>query len=246
MRSKTFLLLLAAAIGTSSLKAQGIKSNLRSGKKHYINKDYKGSEQQYRRALVKDSLSGKANFGLSSSIFAQKRYDEAKTYLERAKEDSRLSPQQQASVMHNLGNVAMMKKDYQAAVEAYEEALLRDPSRAGSRYNLALAQKLLQQNKSQNQQQSQRDKQDQQQQNKQQDKQDQQQNQDKKQDKQPPKPQQEKKSQGNPNEQRQGQMSKEQAEQLLQSFRNDDDRTRRKVEQRRQIKQNSDKQKKRW
>ena len=236
MRSKIAILsLVLLALWSSSLHAQGIKSYIRRANKLYHAKDYAGAIQSYRRALLRDSLSGKANFGLGASAYAQGRYDEAKSYLERAVQDQQLTPQQQAGVLHNLGNVAMKKKDYQSAVQSYEEALLHNPEDENTRYNLALAQKLLQQqnkNNNNNQQQKQDPKQD------------------PSQDKNKPdqKPQQNKDKQGQPNEQRSGELSKEQAEQILRSFRTDDDKTRRRVEQqqRERQQQNSNKNKKRW
>ena len=251
MRSKIAILsLVLLAFGSSSLHAQGIKSHLRQANKLYHAKDYAGAIQSYRRALLRDSLSGKANFGLGASAYAQGRYDEAKSYLERAAQDQQLTPQQHAGVLHNLGNVAMKKKDYQSAVQSYEEALLRNPEDENTRYNLALAQKLLQQqnkNNNNNQQQKQDP-------NKDKNKDNQQQKQDPKQDpsqdknKPDQKPQQNKDKQGQPNEQRSGELSKEQAEQILRSFRTDDDKTRRRVEQqqRERQQQNSNKNKKRW
>ena len=250
MRSKIAILsLVLLAFGSSSLHAQGIKSHLRQANKLYHAKDYAGAIQSYRRALLRDSLSGKANFGLGASAYAQGRYDEAKSYLERAVQDQQLTPHQQAGVLHNLGNVAMKKKDYQSAVQSYEEALLRNPEDENTRYNLALAQKLLQQNKNNNNNQQQK-----QDPNKDKKKDNQQQKQDPKQDpsqdknKPDEKPQQNKDKQGQPNEQRSGELSKEQAEQILRSFRTDDDKTRRRVEQqqRERQQQNSHKNKKRW
>ena len=221
-------------LATTSLVAQGIKSDIRRANKLYHAKDYARASQEYRRALLRDSLSAKARFGLSASIYAEGRYDEAKTQLERIlQQEPQLTPQQQAGVLHNLGNVAMKKKDYQAAVQAYEEALIRHPEDDNTRYNLALAQKLLQQNKNKDQ-----DKQD--------PKKDQQQNQNKPEQQKPQEKGQDK--QGQPNEQRSGELSKEQAEQILRSFRTDDDKTRRRVEQRQreQQQQNRNKNKKRW
>ena len=251
MRSKIAILsLVLLAFGSSSLHAQGIKSHLRQANKLYHAKDYAGAIQSYRRALLRDSLSGKANFGLGASAYAQGRYDEAKSYLERAAQDGNLTSQQQAGILHNLGNVAMKKKDYQSAVQSYEEALLRNPEDENTRYNLALAQKLLQQqnkNNNNNQQQKQDPNEDKNKDNQQQ-KQDP--KQDPSQDKNKPdqKPQQNKDKQGQPNEQRSGELSKEQAEQILRSFRTDDDKTRRRVEQqqRERQQQNSNKNKKRW
>ena len=248
MRSKLIYILCLTALAYGSSSAQWIKSDVRRAGKLYKKGNYAAASAEYRRAMLKDSLYAKASFGLANSAYQEGHYDQAKSYLERLAGNEQLPQRQQADVLHNLGNVAMKQKDYRAAVEAYEEALIRNPQNEGTRYNLVLAQRLLKQQEQQKdnkQQQNKQDQQQQQQQDKQKDKQDskkqdQQQNAQQKQDN--------KQQGGKPAEPRPGQMSKEQAEQLLNSFRSDDEQTRRRVEQRQREEQsqNSNKNKKRW
>lgn len=249
MRSKLIYILCLTAFAYGSSSAQWIKSDIRRAGKLYKKGNYAAASAEYRRALLKDSLYAKANFGLANSAYQEGHYDQAKSYLERLAGTAQLPQRHQADVLHNLGNVAMKQKDYRAAVEAYEESLIRNPQNEATRYNLVLAQRLLkqqeQQKKDNKQQQNKQDQQQQQQQDKQKDKQDpkkqnQQQNAQQKQD--------DKQQGGKPAEPRPGQMSKEQAEQLLNSFRSDDEKTRRRVEQRQREEQsqNSNKNKKRW
>lgn len=248
MRSKLIYILCLTAFAYGSSSAQWIKSDVRRAGKLYKKGNYAAASAEYRRAMLKDSLYAKASFGLANSAYQEGHYDQAKSYLERLAGNEQLPQRQQADVLHNLGNVAMKQKDYRAAVEAYEEALIRNPQNEGTRYNLVLAQRLLKQQEQQKdnkQQQNKQDQQQQQQQDKQKDKQDpkkqdQQQNAQQKQD--------DKQQGGKPAEPRPGQMSKEQAEQLLNSFRSDDEQTRRRVEQRQREEQsqNSNKNKKRW
>lgn len=248
MRSKLIYILCLTAFAYSSSSAQWIKSDVRRAGKLYKKGNYAAASAEYRRALLKDSLYAKANFGLANSAYQEGHYDQAKSYLERLAGSGQLPQRQQADVLHNLGNVAMKQKDYRTAIEAYEESLIRNPQNEATRYNLVLAQRLLKQQEQQKdnkQQQNKQDQQQQQQQDKQKDKQDpkkqdQQQNAQQKQD--------DKQQGGKPAEPRPGQMSKEQAEQLLNSFRSDDEQTRRRVEQRQREEQsqNSNKNKKRW
>lgn len=248
MRSKLIYILCLTAFAYGSSSAQWIKSDVRRAGKLYKKGNYAAASAEYRRAILKDSLYAKASFGLANSAYQEGHYDQAKSYLERLAGNEQLPQRQQADVLHNLGNVAMKQKDYRAAVEAYEEALIRNPQNEGTRYNLVLAQRLLKQQEQQKdnkQQQNKQDQQQQQQQDKQKDKQDpkkqdQQQNAQQKQDN--------KQQGGKPAEPRPGQMSKEQTEQLLNSFRSDDEQTRRRVEQRQREEQsqNSNKNKKRW
>lgn len=245
MRSKLIYILCLTAFAYGSSSAQWIKSDVRRAGKLYKKGNYAAASAEYRRALLKDSLYAKANFGLANSAYQEGHYDQAKSYLERLAGTAQLPQRHQADVLHNLGNVAMKQKDYRAAVEAYEESLIRNPQNEATRYNLVLAQRLLKQQEQQKDNKQQQNKQDQQQQDKQKDKQDpkkqdQQQNAQQKQD--------DKQQGGKPAEPRSGQMSKEQAEQLLNSFRSDDEKTRRRVEQRQREEQsqNSNKNKKRW
>ena len=244
MRSKLIYILCLTALAYGSSSAQWIKSDVRRAGKLYKKGNYAAASAEYRRAMLKDSLYAKASFGLANSAYQEGHYDQAKSYLERLAGTEQLPQRQQADVLHNLGNVAMKQKDYRAAVEAYEESLIRNPQNEATRYNLVLAQRLLKQQED-NKQQNKQDQQQQQQQDKQKDKQDpkkqdQQQNAQQKQDN--------KQQGGKPAEPRPGQMSKEQAEQLLNSFRSDDEQTRRRVEQRQREEQsqNSNKNKKRW
>jgi tetratricopeptide (TPR) repeat protein len=116
-----------------------------------------------------------------------------------------------AQIYHNMGVIFQSGKDYAKAVEAYKESLRNNPKDNETRYNLALAQKMLkdQEQNQQNQDQNQDKKEQEKEQDK--DKQDQkeqdQQNQDQQQ--QPPQPQ-------------ENQMSKENAEQLLKSVMQDE------------------------
>lgn len=232
------LLLLTAG----QAQGQSPRGILRQARKLYLQKDYAQASKEYHRALLRDSLSGAARFGLAGTAYEAGRYDEAKGSLERALQDPRLTPRQQADALHNLGNVAMQKKDYASAVRAYRESLIRNPENEATRYNLALAQKLLQQHPPQQNQQ-----QDQQQDNSNNSQQQQQQQQPEQ------KPEEKKKEEkkndqpSQPQEQRQGQLTKEQAEQLLRSFRADDEKTRQRVEQKqREGQQSPNKNKKRW
>ena len=112
-----------------------------------------------------------------------------------------------AMAWHNAGNVFMSNKDYQKSIEAYKQALRRFPQDDETRYNLALAQKLLQEQEQQDQDQDQnKDQQQEQNQDQQQD-----QNQDQEQ-------------QQNPN-----QMQQQNAEQILEAMMQNERDTQEKV-----------------
>ena len=225
-----------------SLSAQNIKGELRKGNKAYADKDYKRAEQSYRKALQQAPQSAQAQYALSTVLYKQKQYEAAKEHLAQALKSGTLDLAQQADLYHNTGNIAMQSKDYQQAVDYYKQAIVRKPEDEETRYNLALALRLLQQqqnqqNKSQSQQKQ--DPKDQKQQD---------QNQGGGQPPQPQKPQEQPKPQESSSPTKSSQMSKQQAEQILKAFESDEEQTRRRVEQRQreQREQQARSSKKRW
>ena len=129
-----------------------------------------------------------------------------------------------------MGVLLQSGKDYAKAVEAYKMSLRNNPTDNETRYNLALAQKMLkdqQQNQDQNQNQD-KDKDQQQQQDQKQDqnkdKQNDQKQDDKKDQQQPPK-----------SDKKDNQMSKENAEQLLNSVMQDEKDVQDKVKKQQKI-----------
>ena len=183
------------------------------------------AELYYRKALDKDINSYEGGFNLGASLFKEKKYslaaDQYKILASTGKEKSEL-----ASVYHNLGNSLFMDGKLQECIEAYKSSLRNNPNDTATKYNLAAAQKLLQdaknnpqQNQDQQDQQDQ-EKQDQQQQDQQQ--QDQQKDQQEKQDQQQAK-EDEKKEDGEEKQmQKPDQISKEDAERLLQAIQQDE------------------------
>ena len=64
-----------------------------------------------------------------------KRYDEAKTYLAKARKD----PATEAAAINNLGNLAFLTPDVDTAASLYQEAHVRDPKDGQILLNLARA-----------------------------------------------------------------------------------------------------------
>ena len=88
-------------------------------------------------AQEKDRYLSKAN-----DQFADKHYAEAEANYRISKSKAN----QKALASYNLGNVYMKEKKYAEAVSAFKDALRNDPADDESRYNLALAKKLLKDN----------------------------------------------------------------------------------------------------
>ena len=228
--------LLLAAGSASAQKAE--RSNIRQGNRLYRNEKYTESEIAYRKGLTVNPRSVEAAYNLGNALYKQKKYPEAAEQdmqivgrREQLLADNPANGRRLAEVYHNLGNIQMQGKDYAKSVEAYKQSLRLNPKDDETRYNLALAQKLLknQQQQQQNQQQNQQQQQQQQQE---------QQQQQQKEDKRENKTQQEK--------QQNEQMSQDNAQQILDAFLQDERDTQEKVKKAQRQQQERRKTDKQW
>lgn len=208
MLQKSILLLLMLLAASAASGQKTARDYLRSGNKLYKDSLFVKAEVDYRKALEQDPKSTDALYNLGNALLMQQKAKEAMEQFEAA---SRLETDKgkRAQIFHNMGVILQSSKQYPQCIEAYKQSLRNNPHDDETRYNLALAQKLLkdqqqdQQNQDQNQQ-KQDQKQDDQQQNQDQQDQNQQQQQQQQQ------------------QQNQDQMSKENAEQLLNAVMQDE------------------------
>lgn len=200
------VLLLLMAVTASAQKAE--RDFIRKGNRFFKDSVYVNAEVNYRKALEVNPQSTVSMFNLGNTLAQQNKLQEAmEQYVAATKMEK--NKDGLAQIYHNMGVIFQSQKDYAKAVEAYKQSLRNNPKDDETRYNLALAQKMLkdqqqnQQNQDQNQQQQKQDQQEDKQEHK-----DQQQNKDQQQ---PPQPQ-----------KKDNEMSKENAEQLLNSVMQDE------------------------
>ena len=216
------LLLAGAAHGLAQDKTD--RDYLRSGNKLYNDSLFIKAEVDYRKALELNPKSTDAMFNLANALLMQQKAQEA---MEQYESVSKIEKDKEklAQIYHNMGVILQSSKQLPQCIEAYKESLRNNPKDDETRYNLALAQKLLkdqeqdQQNQDQQQQQQEQkeDKQDQNKDQQEQDQKDQQQNQ--------------QQQQQNKNE-----MSKENAQQLLNAVMQDEKNVQDKEKKQLQIK----------
>ena len=165
-------------LSAQMLSAQTDKSEVRKGNREYRKGEFKEAEIDYRRALVKDSLSFAANYNLACDLYRQEQYDEAGNYMKKIADQAAASARE-SDYYYNLGDIALAKQDYKGAVDAFEKALLLNPGDLDAKENYVYAKMMLQnQQNQQNQdnQDNQNQNQDQKQNDQNQDNQDQKQN----------------------------------------------------------------------
>ena len=139
------VILLCLFLISSYAFAQEVDKNLPKANDEFESKKYADAETNYRMSISKKRKNPIASYNLGNSIYRQNQASEAKYAYLKAIENSN-SRAEKHQAFHNLGNVFMKEKKYSEAVEAFKNALRNDPSDEESRYNFALAKKLLKDN----------------------------------------------------------------------------------------------------
>ncbi len=151
---KVIYILLSLTLLALDASAQVDKRDVRRGNRDYRKENYKEAEIEYRKAIVKDSLSVAANYNLAADLYRQNNPQEAQKVLDRIKEVAPAT-ENAADYYYNVGDIAIANQDWQTAVTAFEESLLRNPGDLNAKENYIYAKKKLEdQQNQQNQQQN--------------------------------------------------------------------------------------------
>ena len=220
-----FILFVILAAGASAQKIE--RDYIRKGNRLFNDSVFVDAEVNYRKALEVNPKSTVSMYNLGNTLSQQQKFKDAmEQYVAAGKIEK--DKMKLAHIYHNMGVLFQAGKDYAQAVEAYKMSLRNNHKDDETRYNLALAQKMLkdqqqnQQNQDQNQDQNKDEQEKKQDQQKDQNKQNDQKKDDQQQ--QPPKP-----------EKKDNEMSKENAEQLLNSVMQDEKDTQDKVKKQQQV-----------
>lgn len=215
-----------------------VRSAIREGNSLYNRESFLDSEISYRKALEINPIDSIATFNLGNSLYRQQDEEKIKEsyshYLTSAQAAQKSGNKTLAAKSYyNAGDVMMAAQQYDQAIQLFKQSLKNDPNDQEARYNLILAQKLLQKNQdqqdqNQDQQDQNKDQQDQQQDQQQQNQDQKDQQQDQQQQNQDQQDQQQNQQQQNP---QQNQMSQEQAEAILNANNRDEKETQEKVQQ---------------
>ena len=163
MIRKIHITLFLACIAGTSFAQKTDRDYIRSGNKLYNDSLFIKAEVDYRKALEINPKSTDAMFNLANTLLMQQKANEAMEQFESVakieKDKSKL-----AEIYHNMGVILHVNKQYPQCIEAYKESLRNNPKDDETRYNLALAQKMLKDQQQQQQDQQQNQQQDQQEQ----------------------------------------------------------------------------------
>lgn len=125
-----------------SANAQTDRHEVRSGNRKFAKEKWQEAEIDYRKAIVKDSMSFAANYNLASTLYREQNFQESAKSMERIWEQAELSANA-SDYYYNLGNIAVVQKNWKGAVDAFKKSLLINPGDIDAKENYIYAKKML-------------------------------------------------------------------------------------------------------
>jgi len=198
MKNTLYIFILLLPFFTS---AQNKKTHLRDGNNLYEDSLFNDAEMKYRKSLEKDQDYFTASYNLADAIYKQERFEESSSLFDGLIDNAK-TKDEKAKLYHNLGNSLFKQQKLKESIQSYKNALKNNPKDEETRHNLALAQKMLQQQQEKKQEQE---------------KNQEEENQEGKEDNQEEKQQQEQKKEEEQSQEKED-MSKEDAEKMLEAL----------------------------
>lgn len=144
---KRLMILILALAYAVTVSAQTDRKEVRAGNKAFRKGDFRKSEIDYRKAVLKDSLSVAAQYNLASSLYRQDDYEGAQKALSSIAETVSAveTVGTKADFYFNQGDVALAQKDYASAVKSFRQSLLLRPDDMDAKENYIYAKEMLRQ-----------------------------------------------------------------------------------------------------
>ena len=121
-----------------------VRKNIRKGNKEYRQEKFSDAVKFYENAVEENAASKEANFNLGNALYRQKEWDQAIEKYNHYTSLEQEKPEEASAAWHNIGNAMLQKKELQGSMEAYKMALRLNPQDDEARYNLAVVQKMTQ------------------------------------------------------------------------------------------------------
>lgn len=144
---KRLMILILVLVSAVTVSAQTDRKEVRAGNKAFRKGDFRKSEIDYRKAVLKDSLSVAAQYNLASSLYRQDDYEGAQKALSSIAETVSAveTVGTKADFYFNQGDVALAQKDYASAVKSFRQSLLLRPDDMDAKENYIYAKEMLRQ-----------------------------------------------------------------------------------------------------
>ena len=142
----TIMLFPLFVLGQESLLIQKADNYIFDGNQAFDISNNVEAEKNYRRATATGQKKDIAQYNMGTTLQQDNYIEEALLVYADAIEITKGRPNTHRN-FHNIGNALMQLKDYKRAVEAYKNALRNNPNDDETRYNYALAKKMLEDEK---------------------------------------------------------------------------------------------------
>ena len=142
----TIMLFPLFVLGQESLLIQKADNYIFDGNQAFDISNNVEAEKNYRRATATGQKKDIAQYNMGATLQQDNYIEEALLVYADAIEITKGRPNTHRN-FHNIGNALMQLKDYKRAVEAYKNALRNNPNDDETRYNYALAKKMLEDEK---------------------------------------------------------------------------------------------------
>lgn len=153
---KTLALILVLTLSAGAL-AQDWRDTLELARTAYKSKDFDKALVYYEKVQKSAPEGVDLSDEMGQSAYKAEKYDVAEKIYSQNQANKSTS-KAQADNYHNLGNARMKEENFKGAVEAYKEALRRNPKDEKTRYNLSEAKRQIKKQQQQQQNSSQQDK----------------------------------------------------------------------------------------
>ena len=158
--SRINFLLMGFFLFVSGIQAQTLQENdkklnretnkiLNTAAEELGENDFASAEASYRKAVSKNETSTKARYNMANMYYGKEKPAQATSRYKQAAKVAE-TKEDKHDVYHNMGNSYMDQKKYAEAIEAYKNGLRNNPADEQTRYNLALAKKMLEKEQQEN------------------------------------------------------------------------------------------------
>jgi Ca-activated chloride channel family protein len=152
MMNKAFYISLYLIVYTVLVNAQAEKVLLSNGNTEYQEGNFEAAAELYNQSIAESPDFEQAAFNLGDAMFRQEKYEEAINQFQSLSRNAS-TDELKSKAFHNLGNSLMQTKKLEESVEAYKQSLRLNSTDEDTRYNLSVAQKMLQKQEQQEQEQ---------------------------------------------------------------------------------------------
>lgn len=143
------LLLGLLLVSTVAALAQNDRTFIRQGNRQYRARKWTAAEVQYRKAIARNANNPQAVYNLGCALMMQQKDSLAMQQFAKSADLQTTNKIRRAKSFHNMGVIMQNHQEFAKAIECYKMALRNNPQDNETRYNLALCQHQLKNQKNQ-------------------------------------------------------------------------------------------------